>query len=82
VRQQAVAEVAKKHSVSEGTLYIWPKKFGTMEVADAKRLKGLEAENARLKKHFGDIELRREVRAARLNMGRQLRREKNKAMAA
>ena len=32
--------------------------------------------------HFGDIELRHEVRAARLNVGRQLRREKNKAMAA
>jgi putative transposase len=49
VRQQPVAEVARKHGVSESTLYIWRKKFGTMEVADAKRLKGLEAGNARLK---------------------------------
>ena len=56
-----VAEVAKKHGVSEQTLYIWRKKFGTMEVADAKRLKGLEAENARLKKLVAERDLEIEV---------------------
>lgn len=56
-----VAEVAKKHGVSEQTLYIWRKKFGTMEVADTKRLKGLEAENARLKKLVAERDLEIEV---------------------
>jgi putative transposase len=40
-----LAEVAKKHGVSEGTLYAWRKRFGTMDVPDAKRLKALETEN-------------------------------------
>jgi putative transposase len=44
-----LAEVAKKHGVSEATLYTWRKRFGAMEVSDAKRLKALEAENTRLK---------------------------------
>jgi putative transposase len=56
-----VADVAKKHGVSEGTLYIWREKFGTMEVADAKRLKGLEAENARLKKLVAERDLEIDV---------------------
>ena len=42
-----LAEVAKKHGVSEGTLYAWRKRFGTMDAPDAKRLKALETENGR-----------------------------------
>ena len=49
------------HGVSEQTLYTWRKNFGTMEVADAKRLKGLEAENARLKKLLAERDLEIEV---------------------
>jgi putative transposase len=45
-----VAVVAKKHGVSKQALYIWRKKFGTMEAADAKDMPGLKAENARPKK--------------------------------
>lgn len=45
-----VAEAAKKHKVSEPTIYAWRKHFGQMEAADVKRLKALELENARLKK--------------------------------
>ncbi len=37
-----VQDVAKKHGISDQTLYIWRKKFGAMDVADAKRLKQLE----------------------------------------
>jgi hypothetical protein len=37
-----IAEVAKKHKVSEQTIYAWRKRFGAMEAADAKRLKTLE----------------------------------------
>ena len=57
----SVAEVSKKHGVSEQTLYIWRKKFGAMEVADAKRLKQLELENARLKKLLAERDLEVEV---------------------
>src|SRR5688572_6340048 len=46
--QALVAEVAKKHGVSEQTLYQWRRRFGTMTADDAKRLKQLEAENAKL----------------------------------
>lgn len=56
-----VAEVAKKHSVSEQTIYLWRKRFGTMEVADTKKLKALEYENARLKKLVAERDLEIEV---------------------
>jgi putative transposase len=44
------AELARKHGVSEATIYNWKAKYGGMDVSDAKRLKALEEENARLKK--------------------------------
>jgi putative transposase len=43
------AEVWRRHGIAEATLYKWKAKYGGMEVADAKRLKGLEDENRRLK---------------------------------
>jgi putative transposase len=45
-----VSEVAKKYRVSEQTLYVWRKRFGTVTASDAKRRKVLGAENGRLKK--------------------------------
>ena len=56
-----IAEVAKKHGVSEATLYTWRKRFGTMDVPDAKRLKALEAENGRLKRLVAERDLEIEV---------------------
>ena len=56
-----VAEVAKKHGVSAETVYQWKRKFGGMDVDDAKRLKSLEAENAKLKKMLADRMLENEV---------------------
>ena len=47
-------ELARKHGVSEATLYNWKAKYGGMEVSDAKRLKALEDENAKLKKLLAD----------------------------
>jgi len=44
------ADLARKHGISEATLYNWKAKFGGMDVAEAKRLKALEDENAKLKK--------------------------------
>lgn len=48
------ADLARKHGVSEATLYDWKAKYGGMDVSDAKRLKSLEDENAKLKKLFAD----------------------------
>jgi putative transposase len=45
-----VAEVCRKHGISDATYYNWKSKFGGMTVSEAQRLKTLEAENARLKK--------------------------------
>ncbi len=56
-----VTEVAKRHGISEQTIYAWRKRFGTMEPNDAKRLKALEAENARLKKLVAERDLELEV---------------------
>jgi putative transposase len=56
-----IAEVAKKHKVSEQTIYTWRKRFGAMEAADAKRLKTLESENNRLKKLVAERDLEIEV---------------------
>jgi putative transposase len=44
------ADLCRKHGMSEGTFYTWKSKFGGMTVSDAKRLKALADENARLKK--------------------------------
>lgn len=60
-----IAEVAKKHGVSEQTIYAWRKRFGMLEAADVKRLRAVEAENSRLKKLLAerllDIEILKEV---------------------
>jgi putative transposase len=47
-------DLARKHGVSEATLYNWKAKYGGMDVSDAKRLKALEEENAKLKKLLAD----------------------------
>ncbi len=47
-------DLARKHGVSEATLYNWKAKYGGMDVSDAKRLKALEDENAKLKKLLAD----------------------------
>ena len=59
--QRPMAEVAKKHGVSEQTIYAWRKRFGTLEPADVKRLRQLEHENGRLKKMVADRDLEIDV---------------------
>jgi putative transposase len=56
-----VAEVAKKHGVSDQTIYGWRKRYGTLEPTDVKRLRQLEHENARLKKLVADRDLELDV---------------------
>jgi len=57
----SVAAVAKKHGLSPETVYKWRRNFGGMDVADTKRLKKLEQENARLKKLLAERDLEVEV---------------------
>jgi putative transposase len=45
-----VAEICRKHGISDATYYNWKAKFGGMTVSEAQRLKALEAENAKLKR--------------------------------
>jgi transposase-like protein len=56
-----VVEVAKKHGISDQTIYLWRKKFGQLEPADVKRLRQLEQENAKLKKLVAERDLEIEV---------------------
>ncbi|EIM29871.1 Transposase [Microvirga lotononidis] len=51
------ADLCRKHGMSEATLYNWKAKYGGMEVSDARRLKALEDENARLKKLLAEAML-------------------------
>jgi putative transposase len=53
----ATAEVCRKHGISSATFYKWKGKYGGLEVSDAKRLKALEDENAKLKKLLAEAEL-------------------------
>ena len=57
----AVKDLCRKHNFSEASYYLWRSKFGGMDVSDAKRLKALEAENARLKKLLAESMLENEV---------------------
>ena len=65
--QAPVAEVAKRHGVSDVTIYSWRKRFGQFEAVDVKRSRQIETENARLKKLLAErdleIELMKEVAA-------------------
>jgi putative transposase len=45
-----LADICRKHGISDATFYNWRSKYGGMEVSDARRLKALEEENRRLKK--------------------------------
>ncbi len=56
-----VSRVAKKHGVSEQTIYAWRKRFGTLEAVDVTRLRQLEQENAKLKKLVAERDLEIDV---------------------
>ena len=51
------ADLARRHGVSEATIYNWKSKYGGLEVSDALRLKELESENAKLKRLLADAML-------------------------
>ena len=56
-----VKDLCRRHGFSEASYYLWRGKFGGMNVPDAKRLKALEVENARLKKLLAEALLEQEV---------------------
>lgn len=53
----AVSELCRKHGVSDASIYKWKAKFGGLDVSEAKRLKALEDENAKLKRLLADAML-------------------------
>ena len=57
----AVKELCRRHGFSDASYYLWRRKFGGLEVSDAKRLKALEQENARLKKLLAEAVLEHAV---------------------
>jgi putative transposase len=52
-----VADVCRKHGISDATFYTWKSKYGGLEVSEARRLKSLEDENRRLKKLLAEVVL-------------------------
>ena len=53
----ATAEVCRRHGISSATFYKWKAKYGGLEVSEAKRLRSLEDENAKLKKLLAEAML-------------------------
>lgn len=53
----AVAELCRKHGMSDATFYKWKSKYGGLEVSEAKRLRALEEENTKLKRLFAEAML-------------------------
>lgn len=52
-----VKELCRRHGISGTTLYKWKAKYGGMDVSDARKLRALESENAKLKKLVADLSL-------------------------
>ncbi len=52
-----VGELCRKHGISNATYYTWKSKYGGMEASDLKRVRELEAENAKLKRMYADLAL-------------------------
>ncbi len=53
----SVPDMARRYGIAENTIYRWKSKYGGMEVSEAKRLRELEQENAKLKRLLGEAEL-------------------------
>lgn len=52
-----VSELCRKHGMSDATYYKWKSKYGGMEASDLRRVRELEAENAKLKRMYADLAL-------------------------
>ena len=54
---RTIVDLAREHGIAQNTLYRWKSKYGGMDVSEARRLRELEAENARLKRLLAEAEL-------------------------
>ena len=54
---EKVADICRRHGISDATYYNWKAKYGGMTISDAKRLKALEEENSKLKRIVADLTL-------------------------
>lgn len=52
-----VKEICRKYGISDATYYKWKSKYGGLEVSDVRRLRELEAENAKLKRMYAELSL-------------------------
>ena len=55
--EMQVKELCRKHGISDATYYNWKAKYGGLDASELKRLKELEAENAKLKRMYADLAL-------------------------
>jgi putative transposase len=62
-----VKEICRKHGISDATFYTWRKKYGGMQTEDVRRLKQMEAENAKLKKLLAEAMLDNDALKAALS---------------
>jgi len=60
-REKTVAEICRELGISQATFFKWKQKFGGMSVKDAKRLKELEQETARLQRLVGKLSMEKEI---------------------
>lgn len=58
---RAVTDLCREHGMSSATYYKWKSKYGGMEASDIRRMKELEAENAKLKQMFAELSLENKV---------------------
>ena len=59
--EATVRSICAKHNISEPTYYAWKRKYGGMEVSEARRLRSLEGENARLKRIVADLSVQNHI---------------------
>lgn len=59
--QETVKTVCAKHNISEAAFYAWRRKYGGMEVSDARKLRSLEDENARLRRIVADLSVQNQI---------------------
>ena len=58
---ETVKAVCAKHNISEATYYAWKRKYGGMDVSEARRMRVLEEENARLKRLVADLSVQNQI---------------------
>ena len=59
--EETVKTVCAKHNISDATFYSWKRKYGGMDVSEARKLRSLEDENARLKRIVADLSVQNQI---------------------